>query len=278
VLLVSSATVAGSTNIIEDNANCPGAIIANPLLGPLQLNDGFTPTMAIPDGSVAIDAADMSTSPPFDQRGKRRPQGPASDIGAYERCVPVSTPKGFFPCGFVENPIFNTEPLITLANPSTGGTVTPPSGNYPMNSVQALTATPNPGFTFVNWAGLVGDPTNPSTFVAMDRFQVVTANFVGSAPCAANLAGRGTAGTAISAPRIDLTWYFAGAAHANVLRSATSGGPYAFVGTSTTTSFTDTTAGLVNNTRAYYVLQFFASTGVKMCDSNEVGVTVPRGR
>jgi hypothetical protein len=141
--------------------------------------------------------------------------------------------------------------------------------------VQPLKATPNAGSLFLNWTGPVGDPNNASTFIAMDQDHVVVANFAG---CAINVSGRGTAGTTMTPPRVDLTWAPNGADHANVFRSAVSGGPYAFVGTSTTTSFTDTMSGLVNNTKAYYVLQFFASTGVKMCDSNEVSVTLPRGR
>jgi hypothetical protein len=108
----------------------------------------------------------------------------------------------------------------------------------------------------------------------MDQDRNVVANFAG---CVINVSGRGTAGTAITPPRVDLTWAPNGADHANVLRSATSGGPYLFVGTSTTTSFTDT-FGLLNNTKAYYVLQFFASTGVKLCDSSELAVAIPRGR
>ena len=82
----------------------------------------------------------------------------------------------------------------------------------------------------------------------------------------------------MASPRVDLTWAPNGAAFANVFRSAISGGPYAFVGATTSTSFTDTTPGLVNNTKAYYVLQFFASPSVKMCDSSEVTVAIPRGR
>jgi hypothetical protein len=87
---------------------------------------------------------------------------------------------------------------------------------------------------------------NASTFVVMDQDRTVVANFTG---CAINISGRGTAGTTMTPPRIDLTWAPNGADHANVFRSATTGGPYAFVGASTTKSFTDTTSGLVNNRR-----------------------------
>jgi CSLREA domain-containing protein len=52
------------------------------LLGPLQNNGGSTLTHALRPGSPAIDAS--SSCEPSDQRGVRRPQGRACDIGAYE--------------------------------------------------------------------------------------------------------------------------------------------------------------------------------------------------
>jgi hypothetical protein len=56
----------------------------DPLLGPLQDNGGPTWTHALLTGSPAIDAGDDAACPPTDQRGVPRPQGPASDIGAFE--------------------------------------------------------------------------------------------------------------------------------------------------------------------------------------------------
>jgi hypothetical protein len=240
------------------------------MVGPLAFNGGLTPTMAITDSSPAFDAGVVLPTVHTDQRGARRPQGNGFDIGAFEACVfdPKQDCFGFHEFQF-------TRHLDTSAFPAVSGAVSPPSGDYPLNSVQPLKATPNAGSLFLNWTGPVGDPNNASTFIAMDQDHVVVANFAG---CAINVSGRGTAGTTMTPPRVDLTWAPNGADHANVFRSAVSGGPYAFVGTSTTTSFTDTMSGLVNNTKAYYVLQFFASTGVKMCDSNEVSVTLPRGR
>jgi hypothetical protein len=249
--------------------SCPDAIRGDPALGPLQMNGGLTPTMAITDSSPAFDAGGVLSTEHTDQRGARRPQGQGFDIGAVEACVfdPKQDCFGFHAFVF-------TRHLDISASPAVGGTVSPPSGDYPLNSVQPVTATPNAGFSFVNWIGNAASPTSASTFVAMDQDQFLTANFAG---CVINVSGRGTAGTALTPPRVDLTWAPNGADHANVLRSATSGGPYSFVGSTTTTSFTDT-SGLVNNTKAYYVLQFFASTGVTMCDSSEVAVTIPRGR
>ena len=58
---------------------------ATPGLGPLADNGGATQTEALLNGSPAIDAGDNSLCPAADQRGAPRPQGPACDIGAYER-------------------------------------------------------------------------------------------------------------------------------------------------------------------------------------------------
>ena len=69
----------------QSHAQCRGIdLTTDPLLGGLDYNPpGTTPTMKLGAGSPAIDAA-VGTSPADDQRGILRPQGGASDIGAYE--------------------------------------------------------------------------------------------------------------------------------------------------------------------------------------------------
>jgi len=60
----------------------------DPLLGPLTVNaPGLRPTYALLPGSPAIDAGGDGTNlcPGKDARGVSRPQGPACDIGAFER-------------------------------------------------------------------------------------------------------------------------------------------------------------------------------------------------
>jgi len=59
----------------------------DPLLGALAPNGGPTETLALLPGSPAIDGAGANC-PPRDQRGVRRPQGAACDIGAYEQRTP----------------------------------------------------------------------------------------------------------------------------------------------------------------------------------------------
>jgi CSLREA domain-containing protein len=65
---------------------------ANPLLGPLANNGGETDTLALLEGSPAIDAGTNAGCPPADQRGVARPQGPACDIGAFERAAAPPPP------------------------------------------------------------------------------------------------------------------------------------------------------------------------------------------
>ena len=78
----------GGGNLSYPDTTCPG-INANPLLGPLQDNGGPTWTMALGEGSAALDAGDdaICAAPPvnnLDQRGITRPQGAHCDVGAYE--------------------------------------------------------------------------------------------------------------------------------------------------------------------------------------------------
>ncbi len=65
-------------------------INANPLLNPLQENDGVTYTHALQSGSPAIDRGDNPSCMPMDQRGRLRPADGnldgtfTCDIGAFE--------------------------------------------------------------------------------------------------------------------------------------------------------------------------------------------------
>ncbi|MGP0074265.1 MAG: hypothetical protein ACLPWF_20315 [Bryobacteraceae bacterium] len=93
--------------------------------------------------------------------------------------------------------------------------------------------------------------------------------------CISNLYGRGTPGNAAKPPRVDLTWSpQTNATGYNVLRGTTTGGPYTMVGTTTSTAFSDTKAGLVNGDTYYYVVQPLIS-GTGICQSNEAVVKVP---
>jgi hypothetical protein len=68
--------------------DCPvgavGCISADPMLGPLQDNGAFQPSLRPGIGSPAIDAGNAVNCPAVDQRGIARPQGAQCDIGAIE--------------------------------------------------------------------------------------------------------------------------------------------------------------------------------------------------
>ena len=78
-------------NLVEADESelCSASLSNDPMLNPLADNGGPTQTMALQEGSLAIDAGDdaVCTVAPVngvDQRGVERPQGTHCDIGAYE--------------------------------------------------------------------------------------------------------------------------------------------------------------------------------------------------
>lgn len=98
-----------------NNNIVPVPIYLDPLLGPLADNGGVNQTMALLDGSPAIDQG-VAGCPATDQRGANR-VGPC-DIGAYEHgstlVTPTATPSG--------TPAITTTPTAT---PLPGSTLTP---------------------------------------------------------------------------------------------------------------------------------------------------------
>ena len=189
-----SVNASGAGNLIVHNGSgnfgaCPGVVSEmDPLLGPLQLNPpGITPTMAIPTNGPAFNTADASTSLSTDQRGVDRPQAGGFDIGAYEACK-AAQPNEIACVILVNAPPQNTEPLTMAVSPSNGGTTTPSVGtiNTLAGAAAIITASPNPGYAFLNWSGPVTNATSPSTTVLMNGPETVTANFTGCS-CATNV-------------------------------------------------------------------------------------------
>jgi CSLREA domain-containing protein len=82
--LIGDGTDSGITNTNGNQVGSAGAPI-DPELGPLRDNGGPTQTHRLLPGSPAIDAAASADCPATDQRGVARPQGPACDIGSFER-------------------------------------------------------------------------------------------------------------------------------------------------------------------------------------------------
>ncbi len=92
VQTTTGGSIVDGGNNLQFPGNTCGAGIrsANPRLGALEDNGGFTPTHAIPGNSPAHNAANNANCPPFDQRGVVRPQATTCDIGAFEfGAVPV---------------------------------------------------------------------------------------------------------------------------------------------------------------------------------------------
>jgi len=107
--MISSINSASSHNLIESTGTDACGITASfgggsnivgsdPALNALANNGGFTETMSLQAGSLAIDAGDTTTcnNAPVsgkDQRGVTRPLGAGCDIGAYEAgaIIPVVT-------------------------------------------------------------------------------------------------------------------------------------------------------------------------------------------
>jgi predicted outer membrane repeat protein len=95
---------AGTNNIVSDlpgNAP-PDTLSCDPMLAPLANNGGPTMTLALLNGSCAVDAG--PATPPAgmttDQRGLPRPVGSATDIGAVEKQGENDPPDKIFASGF----------------------------------------------------------------------------------------------------------------------------------------------------------------------------------
>jgi hypothetical protein len=75
----------GNTDGNQVGSVSPNTSPIDARFGPLTDNGGVTRTHALLAGSPALDAASTPDCPATDQRGVRRPQGAACDIGSYER-------------------------------------------------------------------------------------------------------------------------------------------------------------------------------------------------
>ena len=82
-LIGNVGTLGGIFNQTGDQTGS-GATPLNPIIGALANNGGPTQTHALLAGSPAINAGTNSGAPATDQRGVARPQGAATDIGAFE--------------------------------------------------------------------------------------------------------------------------------------------------------------------------------------------------
>jgi uncharacterized repeat protein (TIGR02543 family) len=179
--ILGTGVVTGLTgNVIEANDGCGDPVsIEDPQLGPLQANQGPTPTMAISRTGSAFNAADSNFPFPKDQRGQDRPSMGGDDAGAFELCL--EGPEILqVPCLIIADRNEDDSAYLTIqVSPDATGTTSPSPGVHrePLNSVILLSATPNPGYHFLGWTGSVTSPSSPQTTVVMDEDKTVTANF-----------------------------------------------------------------------------------------------------
>src|SRR6185436_8204092 len=128
--LIQNNVVNGTTFFRKTFVGCQGVVTsADPQLGPLQYNDGPTPTMAISTSSPAWNAADPATSLPVDQRRQDRPAMGGFDIGAFELCL-EGIGKLQRPCLILagiddSGAVIPTVQLTIVVQPQGGGTTTP---------------------------------------------------------------------------------------------------------------------------------------------------------
>jgi hypothetical protein len=103
-----STQLTNGGGVLEFPANNPACvggsrIVADPRLGPLAANGGFSPSHLLQAGSPGIDAGACAIA--TDQRGVARPQGAACDLGAVEVGAPPPPSTDFFtlnPCRVVD--------------------------------------------------------------------------------------------------------------------------------------------------------------------------------
>lgn len=133
-------------------ATCTNIITTDPKLGPLADNGGSTQTLALGDGSSAIDmGAQNSTCAATDQRGVMRPQGGGCDIGAYEALTSF----------MLVNSVLPTSRSVQVGSTATiYHTVINPNANAVQNVTLSMANAPAGTFTYqqTNCAtnGLIG--------------------------------------------------------------------------------------------------------------------------
>ena len=131
---------------------------ADPKLGPLGNYGGPTLTLALLAGSPAIDAIPAAKAPATDQRGRPRPYGAASDIGALE-----------WPPLYLISGIVSGLPAASGTIVSTGSSnaTVDASGHYQLNNLDAgsYVVTPsNANYAFV--------PNSRSVTLGPNQFNV----------------------------------------------------------------------------------------------------------
>lgn len=92
----------------------------DPRLGPFGNYGGQTPTIPLTLNSVALDAADNSSAPATDQRGRSRPYNSSADIGAFESSPPYVVAGRFFGLNVSDLLIATLDGTVSIDVPSNG--------------------------------------------------------------------------------------------------------------------------------------------------------------
>ena len=136
----------------------------------------------------------------------------------------------------------------------------------------SLQLTPSNGVFDGHWYG--NDYESPQ-YNYETAWSVIILNEAFTTPCFQNLTGAGAAGNGSIPPRIDLSWSNqASSTSYNVLRSSSIAGTYSLIGTTTNTSYSDTSS-LVNGNTYYYVVDPINGSA-EVCQSNTAAITVPK--
>jgi hypothetical protein len=133
-----------------------------------------------------------------------------SDGGAITHSIAPTTPTTY-------QASFKMQYLLaTVASPSIGGAISPPTGFFDAGSSVQITATPNPGYVFSGFSGGPTGTTNPQNLtITNGGGTTVTANFVpsatGSCTYSINLTGQsftsaGGAGTIMVTTQNGCIW------------------------------------------------------------------------
>lgn len=102
--------------------------------------------------------------------------GDVAEPNSAATTVTINADKGVIAHFRPQTPRF----ILTMAvNPAGGGAVIPAAGQYEYDAnttvtIQAMAAA---GYEFVNWSGVINNPTSPTTTILMDGNKTATANF-----------------------------------------------------------------------------------------------------
>lgn len=158
---ISTGSAIATFSDIQGGYAGTGNINADPLLGLLANNGGFTQTMALPKESPAVDSGDPDNCLTSDQRNGVRPVDgngdgfSICDMGAYE---------------------FQEYQLVIILDGQGDVQLSPQKTMYDFGEVVTLTAIADPDWYFLGWSGYIEGIENP-LIVTIEGNTSLTATF-----------------------------------------------------------------------------------------------------